>query len=324
MPLYFVENRGQVDSRVAYYVQGSDKSIYFTEGRSDVRVDAEDGGQELRSGSGKGGSSESRGADGGKLRTLEGEPRFRRREPERENHGAGKDPGRHQLLQGFERKLEDRDLRPIARSCTPTSRPGSISSIPEQPSRLKYTFPREARCRPRTRSGWRIAGPQESGRTKPDSSKSRRPPEDSGTMRPTRIRNSGDAARRFTRHTRWRRPPEVESAVEFELGDYDRSQPLVLDPAILIYAGFIGGSEQEIGHSVAVDALGNAYVTGYTRSDETTFPATVGPDSHTTGIQTPSSRMKTPSSPRSTPRARRSSTRATSAEPAPMLPAESP
>ena len=30
MPLYFVENRGQVDSRVAYYVQGSDKTIYFT------------------------------------------------------------------------------------------------------------------------------------------------------------------------------------------------------------------------------------------------------------------------------------------------------
>ncbi len=38
MPLYFVENRGQVDSRVAYYVRGSDKSIYFTERRSHVRV----------------------------------------------------------------------------------------------------------------------------------------------------------------------------------------------------------------------------------------------------------------------------------------------
>ena len=30
MPLYFVENRGQLDDRVAYYVQGSDTSIYFT------------------------------------------------------------------------------------------------------------------------------------------------------------------------------------------------------------------------------------------------------------------------------------------------------
>jgi hypothetical protein len=30
LPLYFIENRGQVDARVAYYVQGRDTSVYFT------------------------------------------------------------------------------------------------------------------------------------------------------------------------------------------------------------------------------------------------------------------------------------------------------
>src|SRR6185369_8256615 len=30
LPLYFVENRGQLDKRVGYYVQGIDKTIYFT------------------------------------------------------------------------------------------------------------------------------------------------------------------------------------------------------------------------------------------------------------------------------------------------------
>lgn len=30
LPLYFVENRGQVDPRVAYYVQGKDTTLYFT------------------------------------------------------------------------------------------------------------------------------------------------------------------------------------------------------------------------------------------------------------------------------------------------------
>jgi hypothetical protein len=30
MPLYFIENQGQVDAPVAYYVQGSDKTLYFT------------------------------------------------------------------------------------------------------------------------------------------------------------------------------------------------------------------------------------------------------------------------------------------------------
>ena len=29
MPVYFVENRGQLDPRVAYSVQGRDTSIYF-------------------------------------------------------------------------------------------------------------------------------------------------------------------------------------------------------------------------------------------------------------------------------------------------------
>jgi len=30
LPLYFIENRGQADPRVAYYVQGADTSVYFT------------------------------------------------------------------------------------------------------------------------------------------------------------------------------------------------------------------------------------------------------------------------------------------------------
>src|SRR5713101_1268798 len=30
LPLYFIENRGQVDARVAYYVQGKDTALYFT------------------------------------------------------------------------------------------------------------------------------------------------------------------------------------------------------------------------------------------------------------------------------------------------------
>src|ERR1051326_1347062 len=30
LPLSFIENRGQLDAQVAYYLQGSDKTIYFT------------------------------------------------------------------------------------------------------------------------------------------------------------------------------------------------------------------------------------------------------------------------------------------------------
>ncbi len=42
MPLYFIENRGQLDSRVAYYVQGRDTTLYFTaEGMTLVQTEQE-------------------------------------------------------------------------------------------------------------------------------------------------------------------------------------------------------------------------------------------------------------------------------------------
>jgi hypothetical protein len=64
----------------------------------------------------------------------------------------------------------------------------------------------------------------------------------------------------------------------FDVGEYDRSLPLVLDPAVLVYCGFIGGSGGDGGDGIALDSSGNIYVTGYTRSVEATFPVVVGPD----------------------------------------------
>jgi hypothetical protein len=53
----------------------------------------------------------------------------------------------------------------------------------------------------------------------------------------------------------------------------------VVDPqqaVSLVYAGFLGGSRDEEGYDIAVDAFGNAYVTGWTQSGD--FPAVAGPD----------------------------------------------
>lgn len=46
----------------------------------------------------------------------------------------------------------------------------------------------------------------------------------------------------------------------------------------LVYAGYLGGTETDIGMAIAVDAAGNAYVTGYTSSTEANFPVAIGPD----------------------------------------------
>ena len=64
----------------------------------------------------------------------------------------------------------------------------------------------------------------------------------------------------------------------FTVGEYDRSRTLVIDPAILVYCGYIGGSGYDEGTGIAVDGAGNAYVTGSALSAEATFPDMAGPD----------------------------------------------
>ncbi len=64
----------------------------------------------------------------------------------------------------------------------------------------------------------------------------------------------------------------------FRLGDYDPARPLVIDPAVLVYCGFIGGISYDWGTDIATDSAGYAYVTGYAASIQDSFPALVGPD----------------------------------------------
>lgn len=53
--------------------------------------------------------------------------------------------------------------------------------------------------------------------------------------------------------------------VRFDLGGYDESRPLVIDP-VLDYSTFLGGIKTDIVYDVAVDDEGNAYATGRTGS----------------------------------------------------------
>ena len=64
----------------------------------------------------------------------------------------------------------------------------------------------------------------------------------------------------------------------FHVESYDPTKELIIDPVVLIYCGFIGGSGNDYGLDIAVDGSGNAYVTGRTESTEATFPVNVGPD----------------------------------------------
>jgi hypothetical protein len=68
--------------------------------------------------------------------------------------------------------------------------------------------------------------------------------------------------------------------IGFQVGAYDKSIPLVIDP-VLSYSTYLGGSAEDDGEAIAVDSSGNAYVTGYTAS--TNFPTAGSPFQGTNG-----------------------------------------
>ena len=60
--------------------------------------------------------------------------------------------------------------------------------------------------------------------------------------------------------------------VGFQIGNYDRSKPLVIDPVLsTVFSTYLGGSGQDVALGVGLDADGNIYVAGYTGSSD--FPS---------------------------------------------------
>jgi hypothetical protein len=65
----------------------------------------------------------------------------------------------------------------------------------------------------------------------------------------------------------------VDHLYSFQVGSYDHSRPLVIDP-VLVYSTFLGGEQVDVVSRIKVDEAGCVYLAGNTSSDP--FPTTSG------------------------------------------------
>lgn len=263
MPVYFIENRGQTDARAAYYIRGKDKSIYFTsEGIafSLSRVEREKSAMLLR-------ASYDAGAPERWLLKLD----FVNANPVAPI-GAEPTPA---IVSYFKGRKDDwkTGLRTYAKLVYADLWPGIDLVYSGTSDRLKYEFvvkpgadPRQVRLAYRGASALNLDG--------------------NGSLEIATPAGVFHDDKPYAYQEINGRQVEVEMAYRldgvgsgsygFRLGKYNPDKALILDPAIIIYSGFIGGAGDDRANGIAVDSDGAAYVTGETASNETTFPETAG------------------------------------------------
>ncbi|HEY1269005.1 MAG TPA: SBBP repeat-containing protein [Candidatus Binatia bacterium] len=261
MPLYFVENRGQVDARAAYYLHGKDKSLYFTSAgitfvlsphaneKSDMLVRASYGDAASKDWLLK-------------LDFVNAKPTTPTAEEQT--------PATISYLKG-PREGWKPGLKSYSRLVYADLWPGIDLVYSGTSDRLKYEFVVKPGADPRQ---IRLAYNGASSVGIKDGELEIATP--LGTFRDDKPYAYQESAGRRVEVSMAYRLEAQPGAYGFRVGAYDAKKPLVLDPAIIIYSGFIGGFGDDIARGVAADSDGNAYVTGETASDQTTFPETTG------------------------------------------------
>ncbi|MGE5340214.1 MAG: SBBP repeat-containing protein [Candidatus Omnitrophota bacterium] len=287
MPLYFIPNQGQTDQQVAYYIQGEDKSIFFTsEGVTFLLVEKKRAG--INAGSPPAWSKSKMlreikpsrvGMQSGKRWTVKLDFVGARKDVKPvaiETAGGvisyfkGK-PEQWKTGIPLASKIMYRDLWPgidlVYYGTTNRIKYEFIVHPGADPSMIKLAYRGVSQIKENSKGQLVIKMPF--GSFYDDTPVAWQ--EISGkrtavTMKyvvddPNRNREKSDGAYTY----------------RFSIGKYDKTQTLVLDPAIIVYCGFIGGTWDDSGDGIAVDSSGCSYVTGYTASVEG-FPVKVGPD----------------------------------------------
>ena len=304
LPLSFVPNRGQMDKRVSYYVQGKDKTIYFTPEGLTIALQRRG---YLEQEEGMAAEKRRRSLDAGmkSIGAWEGKESGEENDPaERwivklDFVGANPDSKPKALeetgavISYFRGKPENWLTRvpTYSKIIYPDLWPGIDLVYSGTFQQLKYEFIVHPGADPsRIRLAYRGASQvtmDEKGQLlveTPEGSFHDGSPEAYQEIGGKRVNvamsyrllpEAGDSAKLGSGNGETNAQTFTYG---FDVANYDKTQTLVLDPVIIIYCGFIGGSDLDNGRGIAVDNSGNAYIMGVTSSDESSFPVTVGPD----------------------------------------------
>lgn len=258
--LYFIENQGQVAGPARYYLKGHDRALFIGDDGLTIVLQPQDNARQLATQSLHSAAApfalrlEFAGARPGALVQGEGRgPLVSLFTGGKENWRAG--------LPSYQR-LVYTDLWP-----------GIDLTLIGDNQQIKYELlvkpgadPDLIRLRYRGGDALRLEGSGELAVETP-----------LGTFRdqrPISFQESGGA--RTEVGTEYALAARGDGTFGFRLATYDRAKPLTIDPAVFVYASYLGGAGEEAGYSVAVDSAGAAYITGYTTSSEVSFPTGSG------------------------------------------------
>lgn len=278
LPVSFIENRGQLDRRVAYYVEGSETAAYFTAtGVTFALLDDSRPTAPL---------NELKSPLTGSKATLKvtAAPHrwalkldFIGASPQAQIEAQAQAPGAISYFRGTPSQWQA-GLRSYAKVVYKDLWPGIDLVYAGQGNRLKYSFIVKPGADPaQIKLAYRGASSVKLDAT--GQMEVRTPARAFQDDKPFSYQETGGQSIEVASRYQIERPAEaVSPTFGFKVGAYDHSKPLVIDPVTLAYSGFLGGADDDIALDIAVDGAGNAYVTGMTRSAETSFPATAGPD----------------------------------------------
>ena len=302
LPLYFIENKGQVDSRVAYYVQGADTTLYFTRAGVTFGLTGEEGCG--------GGSCFAKALPGPQpIGRWAVKLDFVGANPKATVKGEAATSAKISYFKGPKADWKT-GLATFGRVVYSDLWPGIDLVYEGDSGRLKGTFVVKLGADPakiQLAYSTGISGAQSVSLTKegriavetPVGSLLEDAPVSYQEIAGKRVevqtpytlispKGGATPAKGTAQRVSDAGQPSVYG---FAVGAYDVKKPLVIDPVTLIYSGFIGGVNSDEGRGIAVDGSGAAYVTGHTSADytddtetdepayTTTFPVVAGPDS---------------------------------------------